>query len=49
MATGARRPRVERRRRDRMIFIERRKGKSWMYGQLAFFAILLYLLFRLIN
>lgn len=30
-----------------MIFIDRRKGKAWMYGQMAFFAILLYVLFRL--
>jgi hypothetical protein len=49
MATGAKRPRPERRRRDKMIFIERRKGKVWMYGQLALLPILLYTLFRLIG
>lgn len=47
MARGTPRPRVERRRRDQMIFVERRKGKHWMYGQIAFFAILLYILYRL--
>lgn len=47
MAMETRRPRIERRRRDQMIFIERRKGKAWMYGQMAFFATLLYILFRL--
>ena len=49
MAMGRKRPRVERRRRDKMIFIERRKGKAWMFGQVAFFVILLYFLFRLVN
>jgi hypothetical protein len=30
-----------------MIFMERRKGKAWMYGEVVLFAILLYVLFRL--
>ena len=47
MIRGAARPRAERRRKDQMIFIERRKGKAWMYGQMAFFVILLYILLRL--
>lgn len=47
MTRGAARPRAERRRKDQMIFIERRKGKAWMYGQMAFFVILLYILLRL--
>lgn len=48
MAMGGKRPRIERRRRDKMIFVERRRGKAWMYGQVAFFMILLYTLFRLV-
>ncbi len=46
MTRGTVRPRAERRRRDQFIFIERRKGKARMDGQMAFFAILLYALFR---
>lgn len=49
MAMGRKRPRIERRRSDQVIFVERRKGKAWMYGQVAFFVILLYILFRLVN
>lgn len=49
MAMGRKRPRIERRRRDKMIFVERRRGKAWMYGQVALFVILLYALFRLVN
>lgn len=49
MAMGNRRPRVERRRREKMIFVERRKGKAWMYGQFALLVILLYLLFKFIR
>lgn len=49
MAMGRKRPRIERRRRDQVIFVERRKGKAWMYGQVAFFVTLLYILFRLVN
>jgi hypothetical protein len=41
MATGIKRPLKERRRRDKMIFVERRKGQTWMYGQLALFLALL--------
>jgi hypothetical protein len=40
---------MERRRRDKMIFIERRKGKAWVYGQLALLPVLVYTLFRLIG
>jgi hypothetical protein len=41
MATGIKRPLKERRRRDKMIFVERRRGKAWMYGQMALFLVLL--------
>lgn len=49
MAMGTRRSRVERRRRDKMIFLERRRGKVWMVGQVALFIILLYILFQLLS
>ena len=49
MPRGTTRSRLERRRRDQMIFVDRRKGKVWMYGQMAFFVILLYILFRLVS
>jgi hypothetical protein len=49
MARGTTRPRVERRRREQLIFIDRRKGKAWMYGQMAFFVALIFILFRLIS
>lgn len=41
MTSRMKRPRAERRRRDKVIFIERRKGKAWMYGQISLFVVLL--------
>lgn len=32
-----------------MIFLERRKGKAWIFVQIALLAALLYVLFRLLS
>jgi len=42
-------PRKDRRRHDHVVFIERRKGKIWMYGEiLLFVGLILYIFWRLI-
>lgn len=42
-------PHKERRHHDQVIFIERRKGKIWMYGEILLLAgLLMYVVWRLI-
>jgi hypothetical protein len=41
MATNSQRPSKEKRRRYKLIFIERRKGKLWLYGQMVLLPVLL--------
>jgi hypothetical protein len=42
-------PKKDRRRRDQVVFIERRKGKIWMYGEiLLFVGLIMYVFWRLI-
>lgn len=40
MATQTNRPVKEKRRRYKLILVERRKGKVWLYGQLILFPVL---------
>ena len=39
----------DRRRRDQVVFIDRRKGKIWMYGEiLLFVGLIMYIVWRMI-
>lgn len=42
-------PHKDRRRHDQVVFIERRKGKIWMYGEILLLAgLLMYIVWRLV-
>ncbi|MHB8137042.1 MAG: hypothetical protein ACYDGO_01470 [Smithellaceae bacterium] len=42
-------PHKDRRCHDQVVFIERRKGKIWMYGEiLLFVGLIMYILLRLV-
>ena len=46
----ASRKRVERRRTQKLVFLERRKGAAWMYGEIVAFALLLaFLVWKLLK